>query len=323
MDSRHILLIVGTALAPLATRAAISANYSLDPASLDSAGRTTRSANYHSDTSAAAGLASSSATYTSRTGFVGQLNDAVGLSIQGSAPLLTVNEGDSIQLSASIVYDDQSTSPLAPDGLTWSVASGPLTGVSATGRVTAGSVYQDSTAVVGGVYQTFSATREISVLNTSGDNFASYANDGLPDAWQVQYFGLPPNAMAAPSADPRGNGFNNLQEYAFWMNPTLGTTPAVTWTGTTHVVGGAPTQLATGSNGTFTFRAVYARRKDYVAAQLSYSVEFSGDLLTWKASTSTPSVLADNGLLQAVSVPYPFFVAGKKARYFRVKLEMP
>jgi hypothetical protein len=95
------------------------------------------------------------------------------------------------------------------------------------------------------------------------------------------------------------------------------------WNGATQVGGGVPTQLVTSGNGTFTFRAVYARRKDYVAAHISYTAEFSGDLLTWKASTATPSVLSDNGQMQAVAVPYPFFVAGKKAHYFRVKVEMP
>jgi hypothetical protein len=41
------------------------------------------------------------------------------------------------------------------------------------------------------------------------------------------------------------------------------------------------------------------------------------------ASTATPAVLADDGHMQAVSVPYPLFVAGKKARYFRMKVEIP
>ena len=70
----------------------------------------------------------------------------------------------------------------------------------------------------------------------------------------------------------------------------------------------------------FTFRAVFARRTDFAAAGLSYRVEFSGDLSTWRASTSTPAILAENSEMQVVSVPYPFFVNGKKARFFRVKV---
>jgi hypothetical protein len=73
----------------------------------------------------------------------------------------------------------------------------------------------------------------------------------------------------------------------------------------------------------FSFRAVFARRRDHVAAGLSYTVEFSGDLSTWRASTATPTLLAQNGEIQAVSVPYPFFVNGKKARFFRVKVQKP
>jgi hypothetical protein len=66
---------------------------------------------------------------------------------------------------------------------------------------------------------------------------------------------------------------------------------------------------------------VFARRKDFAAAGLTYTVEFSGDLATWMDSTSTPSVLADDGTIQVVSVPYPFFVNGKKATFFRVKVQ--
>lgn len=69
------------------------------------------------------------------------------------------------------------------------------------------------------------------------------------------------------------------------------------------------------------FRAVFARRKNHVAAGLSYTVEFSGDLATWRASTSTPSVLADDGEVEAVFVPYPLFVNGNEARFFRVKVQ--
>jgi hypothetical protein len=323
MDLHPILLFASISLAPLATQAASSANYSLEPAALDNAGLTTTSANYRANSSATPGAASSSGTYTLRTGFAGQLHDGVALSIHGSELLLSINEGAAHQLSATLAYDDQTTSALAAESLSWSVLSGPLSAVSGAGWVSAGAVYQDTMAHVGGVYQTFSATLDVTVLNTNDDNFAAYASDGLPDAWQVQYFGLPPKPQATALADFDGDGLSNLQEYAFGMNPTQGSSPPVMWNGATQVGGGVPTQLVTSGNGTFTFRAVYARRKDYVAAHISYTAEFSGDLLTWKASTATPSVLSDNGQMQAVAVPYPFFVAGKKAHYFRVKVEMP
>jgi len=47
-------------------------------------------------------------------------------------------------------------------------------------------------------------------------------------------------------------------------------------------------------------------------------VQFSVDLVNWQNSSVTPTVLADNGTTQIVSVPYPFFIGGQKAQFFRV-----
>jgi hypothetical protein len=43
--------------------------------------------------------------------------------------------------------------------------------------------------------------------------------DGLPDAWQLQYFSSIEDPEAAPSADPDGDGFDNLQEYQAGTSP--------------------------------------------------------------------------------------------------------
>ena len=43
--------------------------------------------------------------------------------------------------------------------------------------------------------------------------------DGLPDAWQLQNFGSINTSLAAPAADPDGDGFNNLQEYLAGTGP--------------------------------------------------------------------------------------------------------
>jgi hypothetical protein len=44
--------------------------------------------------------------------------------------------------------------------------------------------------------------------------------DGLPDAWELQYFG---NLNQGPNDNPDGDALNNLQEYLQGRNPTLGT----------------------------------------------------------------------------------------------------
>ena len=76
---------------------------------------------------------------------------------------------------------------------------------------------------------------------------------------------------------------------------------------------------ASGSGGAV--QAVFARRIDYLAARLTYTVGFSADLVTWETSTARPSVLASNAEMQVVSVPYTLFVNGQKAAFFRVKLQ--
>jgi hypothetical protein len=44
--------------------------------------------------------------------------------------------------------------------------------------------------------------------------------DGLPDSWQIQFFGSISSPNAAPGADPDRDGFSNLQEYLAGTNPT-------------------------------------------------------------------------------------------------------
>ena len=68
------------------------------------------------------------------------------------------------------------------------------------------------------------------------------------------------------------------------------------------------------------FRALYVRRKDYATAGLTYATEFSATLSSWATSAAVPTLLADDGTYQVVSVPYPPLVGGKKARFFRVRV---
>jgi uncharacterized repeat protein (TIGR01451 family) len=44
-------------------------------------------------------------------------------------------------------------------------------------------------------------------------------NDGLPDSWQIQYFGYPGAPGSGPLDDPDHDGMNNLQEFLTGSNP--------------------------------------------------------------------------------------------------------
>ena len=137
-------------------------------------------------------------------------------------------------------------------------------------------------------------------------------------AWRQTWFGTTANSgNAADGANPDGDSDVNLVEFAF------GTNPIVNQSGPISVSAGAispgkPTVLLTNTPTGVVFQALYGRRKDYLTSELSYTVEFSGDLLTWVASTDNPAVVADNGVMQAVTIPYPLFISGKKARFFHV-----
>jgi hypothetical protein len=87
---------------------------------------------------------------------------------------------------------------------------------------------------------------------------------------------------------------------------------------------GQPKLTVTNARTGVDFRAHFGRRKDYVAAELIYKVQFSADLQTWVDGTTTPTVDATDAELEAVSVKYPFFLPdGRKARYHRVQVSIP
>lgn len=125
--------------------------------------------------------------------------------------------------------------------------------------------------------------------------------------------------------DPDGDGMVNLQEFAFGSDPTVSQAGALS-----YVPGGAVTSpgvpMIDGQPGAF--RAIYARRKNYVADGITYRVFFSADLQQWTSSVAGPSVLTnpnDTGSIEAVSVPFPATVplltgGTSKPIFFRVSV---
>jgi hypothetical protein len=60
----------------------------------------------------------------------------------------------------------------------------------------------------------------IGVLKASIADLTGDANDdGLPDAWQAQYFGSANDPMAAPNAAPAGDNYPNWLKYTLGLNP--------------------------------------------------------------------------------------------------------
>ncbi|HWH70486.1 MAG TPA: hypothetical protein VNT26_13950 [Candidatus Sulfotelmatobacter sp.] len=77
-----------------------------------------------------------------------------------------------------------------------------------------------------------------SIADLTGDG----NNDGLPDAWQIQYFGSTSNPAAAPNAIAAGDGVPNWLKYSLGLDPTKPgmTVPGgVVWANGTTLKGGA------------------------------------------------------------------------------------
>jgi hypothetical protein len=132
------------------------------------------------------------------------------------------------------------------------------------------------------------------------------------------------------SSDPNAfgsNGVKNLLNFAFNVNPTTGGSGALAYTGTfggplltDPITTGQQSTKVEPSGNVVDFRGLFVRRKDAASAGLTYTPQFSPDMITWQDSAATPTVLADDGTNQIVSVPYPVFIAGKKARFFRISV---
>jgi hypothetical protein len=77
---------------------------------------------------------------------------------------------------------------------------------------TAGQVHEDTVATAQGSFAGDIGQLNLTVNNITDDDFGSYAGDGIPDDWQVQYFGED-NAEAGPNVDADGDGDSNLYEF--------------------------------------------------------------------------------------------------------------
>jgi hypothetical protein len=97
--------------------------------------------------------------------------------------------------------------------------------------------------------------------------------DGLPDDWQLQYFG---SLSSGPQADPDGDGLDNFAEYAFGTNPA---DPRSLPTIRARLSGTGPQRSFT-----FTFR----RR---AGSALDYVIETSPDLKQWSTNDITLRLL--------------------------------
>ncbi len=283
-----------------------SASYTIATDTADGGGRRATSASYTNDGSAGGitGISTVAApAETAKHGYIGQLYDVTGL-VLSATPGTSVNETATLQLSAAQLLDDATTLAVSAASVTWSVAAGPLTGINPSGLATAGIVYQATAATAQGNFAGNLSTLALTVLNVNLDNFGAYAGDAIDDAWQVQYFGQPPNANAGPLVDFDRDGQTNAFEYTAGLVPT---DPASRFSIAIAPVAGQPGR----KNIIFNPLVLTGGR--------SYAVKFRPDLATGTWTTLTGTTQSDAGAQRTVT---DLNATGAK-KFYQVEITRP
>ncbi len=167
--------------------------------------------------------------FTAKFGYAAQLYDAAGLTLV--AVPNPVPETQTAQLSPAAAADDGTGLNLAGTAANWTVLSGPVSAIDAAGRATTTPVRRNETAMVSAVVSGQTVTGTFTVGDTLPDNFGPVAGDGLADRWQFQHFDangdgtLENPVLAAPGADPDGDGYDNITEAAFALDPSIQSAP--------------------------------------------------------------------------------------------------
>ncbi|WP_411846475.1 WD40 repeat domain-containing protein [Roseibacillus persicicus] len=148
----------------------------------------------------------------------------------------------------------------------------------------------------------------------------------LLEDWRSEFFGNPTgDSSQADLADFDGDGIANLLEFAFGTDPTLSGS-GVTGLEYAGTLSGGGSLNSTGSPIAVVepgeIAALFVRRKDHLTAGLTYTPQFSHNLVTWEDDDTPPTVLAEEGNYEVLSLPYAPLLEGESARFFRVSVSI-
>jgi len=139
---------------------------------------------------------------------------------------------------------------------------------------------------------------------------------------QTNITAIQPLADATSGGDPDGDGIKNVNEFAFDTVPLSGASGpgAIAYSGATVTAHGQPILVAGNT-------AVFGRRLTAVTDGLTYTLQFSADLVNWATSATTPTQIATDATIEAVSVTYPGTITTpgggtQVPRFFRVLVSL-
>jgi hypothetical protein len=261
---------------------------------IDEGGQRTTSASYTMDGSVGGivGISTvASPPETVKAGYIGQLTEVVSMTETGTPA--SVNEGATSQLSGIATLDDTTVTTLTGSDIAWGSVTYPFQSVDGNGVLTAvANVYASPVGTVNGSYLGATGATSVQVLGP-------YASSGIADSWFLQYFGMPPNPNAAPTADADGTGQNNLFKYVAGLDPT---NPASVFVLRIAAVPGQPTQK----------NLMYQP----IASGHTYVMQSVTDLVAGVWSVRATSAPFTNGTQVTVTDPY----ANTPSRFYRVDI---
>jgi hypothetical protein len=124
-----------------------------------------------------------------------------------------------------------------------------------------------------------------------------------------------------PNGDSDGDGIRNIQEWAFGTNPASDVGGLIRVNAGVLVAHGGPVVFSVPDGlGGVSYFALFGRRKDAGTVGLTYAVEFSDALSGWNVSAVTPTVIAQDSEIEAVTVPFPPVVIDPPEAFFRVRV---
>ena len=185
---------------------------------IDSGGQRIAGANYTIDGSVGGigGISSNASPLeTAKHGYIGQLTEVTNLLVIASPA--AGNEGSVLQLTGLAGLDDATVLALPGSNVFWAVPGFPIASITPAGAATAAVVWSNTYGAVTGAYLGVSGSGLVLVLDSDHDNYGIYANDQIPDWWQVWYFGTN-NALGVAGAT-NCTGKNNLYTYTADLDP--------------------------------------------------------------------------------------------------------
>jgi hypothetical protein len=237
---------------------------------------------------------------TAKHGYIGQLYDITSLAVTSTPSF--INEQSTSQLGAAAALDDATVVALGGSEIAWASPVYPISSIDGSGLATAGIVYATTNGTVSGSYFGVLGIGTLAVIDSNPDNFGSYAGDGIPDSWQVQYFGTN-NPNAAPGIDADGSGQNNLFKYTAGLDPT---NPASIFVLRIASVTGQPTQ----KNLIF----------NPIAGGRTYTVESRTNLVS---TSYTPLASASAPVTNVNQVTVTDLNATPTAKFYHVHISLP